>query len=180
MTAFSTRFLRVSRKPQVLHCLCCSHRCVRRAFLCGRDQVSGRDFEHRQHWIEDRICQIAESFAVSAYAYAYGDIESFPCGPTQRFRGCLGMDGQGSCRTMAGDFPGIDQQPRRPGLRRESHPRPPREFRTPWMSSATVSAQSVGSWAEENPGDPSFVSLLRRDWLSRSVDAEGCGPGEAA
>ena len=39
-------------------------------FLCGRDQVSGRDFEHRWQWIEDRIFQSAESFAVSVYAYA--------------------------------------------------------------------------------------------------------------
>jgi len=44
-------------------------RCVRRAFLCGSDQFSGKNFDHRRQWIEDRIRFLAESFAVSIYSY---------------------------------------------------------------------------------------------------------------
>ncbi len=48
----------------------CISRCVRRAFLCGEDRVSGESFEHRRQWIVDRMKALARVFAVDVCAYA--------------------------------------------------------------------------------------------------------------
>ena len=48
----------------------CISRCVRRAYLCGSDPVSGYNFEHRRQWIVDRIKLLCSVFAVDLCAYA--------------------------------------------------------------------------------------------------------------
>ena len=48
-------------KTQVLHCI---QRCVRRAFLCGEDAVTGQSFEHRQGWIRNRLEFLATIFGI--------------------------------------------------------------------------------------------------------------------
>ena len=48
----------------------CVQRCVRRAYLCGLDRDTGRSFEHRKPWVEQRIQLLAECFAVAIHTYA--------------------------------------------------------------------------------------------------------------
>ena len=45
-------------------------RCVRRAWLLGRDSRSGLDFSHRRAWMEERMLMLSEVFTVRVYGYA--------------------------------------------------------------------------------------------------------------
>ncbi|WP_119393786.1 transposase [Salinibius halmophilus] len=48
----------------------CVSRCVRRAFLCGVDQVSQQSFEHRRAWLIERIHLLASVFTIDVAGYA--------------------------------------------------------------------------------------------------------------
>ncbi len=48
----------------------CVSRCVRRAFLCGTDVQTGQNYEHRRQWIEDKMLELADIFALDVCAYA--------------------------------------------------------------------------------------------------------------
>ncbi|MFC1751477.1 transposase [Pseudomonadota bacterium] len=45
-------------------------RCVRRAFLCGIDQIFGKNYEHRREWISQRLAELERVFCIDINAYA--------------------------------------------------------------------------------------------------------------
>ena len=63
-----------SRKSQIslsatpyYHCI---SRCVRKAFLCGVDPKSGKSYEHRREWVENKLLFLSDVFAIKICAYA--------------------------------------------------------------------------------------------------------------
>ena len=46
------------------------NRCVRRTYLCGLDDITGRDYSHRKQWIRDRLEVLAGIFAVDVLSFA--------------------------------------------------------------------------------------------------------------
>lgn len=51
----------------------CTNRCVRRAFLCGFDDKTGKNYEHRKSWLENRMFDLCDIFSIDIYAYAIMD-----------------------------------------------------------------------------------------------------------
>ncbi len=45
-------------------------RCVRQAFLCGKNKHTGESYEHRRQWLVDRIKKVASVFAIDVCSYA--------------------------------------------------------------------------------------------------------------
>ncbi len=47
--------------PGIFHCW---NRCVRRAFLLGKDPLTGKDHNERRQWIIDRLELLASCFVI--------------------------------------------------------------------------------------------------------------------
>ena len=52
---------------QIVHVF---NRCVRRAFLCGEDPLTGRNYEHRRQWARDRLEHLAGIFAIDCFTFS--------------------------------------------------------------------------------------------------------------
>lgn len=47
----------------------CVVRCVRFAFLCGEDPRTGVNYDHRLTWLDERLAELAEIFAVRIHGH---------------------------------------------------------------------------------------------------------------
>jgi len=61
MVACARRNIVDRSRSGVYHCWT---RCVRRAFLCGKDPYTKKDYSHRRGWIRQRLEQLAAQFAI--------------------------------------------------------------------------------------------------------------------
>ena len=48
----------------------CYVRCVRRAYLCGEDRISGESYDHRKQWIVSRLRFLSYIYSIDICAYA--------------------------------------------------------------------------------------------------------------
>jgi len=48
----------------------CISRCVRRAFLCGEDHLTGKNHDHRKEWVIERLRELDRVFTIDICAYA--------------------------------------------------------------------------------------------------------------
>lgn len=57
----------LSDDEEIYHCV---SRCVRRAFLCGFDVLTGKSFDHRKGWLKKRLEFLKNVFTIDMLAYA--------------------------------------------------------------------------------------------------------------
>jgi len=54
--AIPRKYLVDDSNPGFYHCI---SRCVRRAYLCGDDPISGHNCDHRNAWLKKRMLELA-------------------------------------------------------------------------------------------------------------------------
>jgi REP element-mobilizing transposase RayT len=67
MPAFPRHEIVADDRVGLYHCIV---RCVRRAFLCGDDPLTGKNHDHRKEWIRLRLQQLAAVFGIDICGYA--------------------------------------------------------------------------------------------------------------
>ena len=48
----------------------CFSRCVRRAYLCGFDAATGRNYSHRKAWIREKLRELSGIYAIEVISYS--------------------------------------------------------------------------------------------------------------
>jgi hypothetical protein len=56
--------------PLVVSVFHCINRCVRRCFLCGQDPLTGKNYDHRKVWLEERLRFLAQWFGIDVLEFA--------------------------------------------------------------------------------------------------------------
>lgn len=67
MSLTSARHEILTDDEEVYHCI---SRCVRRAYLCGFDVLTGKNFDHRKDWLKKRLEVLSKIFTIDMLAYA--------------------------------------------------------------------------------------------------------------
>ena len=65
-----TQARRTQIDPSVTPYYHCINRCVRRAFLCGEDYLTGKNYDYRKQWFIDKLKLLGDVFAIDICAYA--------------------------------------------------------------------------------------------------------------
>ena len=67
MARINRREVLAEGEIQVVHCV---NRCVRRGFLCGTDELTGQNYEHRREWIRNRLEFLAAVFGIDILGFS--------------------------------------------------------------------------------------------------------------
>jgi hypothetical protein len=67
MPAYARREIVAENEVGAYHCVA---RCVRRAFLCGHDPLTGKNFDHRKVWLLERLQELAGVFAIEVLSFS--------------------------------------------------------------------------------------------------------------
>ena len=64
----------IPRRQQIClsetHYYHCISRCVRRAYLCGTDALSGKNYQHRKGWLERQLLAQSQAFCIDVVNYS--------------------------------------------------------------------------------------------------------------